>query len=52
MRRFFNGLVFGSPEGPEIRLPVPGTTIQLNRCPGWLTRLLLSWIRLGPEAEQ
>lgn len=47
MRRFWNGLIWGSAEGPEIKINWERSEIYLRRFPAWLGRWLLRRIDTG-----
>lgn len=51
MRRFLNGLLFGSPAGPAIRIDWDTQEIVLARMPLWLCKLVIHWLQIGKELD-
>lgn len=47
MRRFLNGLIFGSPDGPAIKVDWEQHKVTLGRMPRWLASLIMQWLFAG-----
>lgn len=45
MRKFWNGVIYGSPEGPEILIDWENRSVMIKRCSRRRAVRLASWMR-------
>lgn len=51
-RKIVNGLFFGSPEGPAIKVDWEDHKVTLGRMPRWLATLVMEWLFAGEVLDQ